>query len=164
MHTPYEKLHLRALHQEIDLFDRKLAHLARYGEYSSEADRKAAASKLEKKRETLAVEARKMVKSGVYFAASDLPRSFREDAPTTAPVPSVEVEPKTGSEKEPATVVLAEPLKGRHESPFAGTSLDGKLMLAEYKRNKVRKEAPVSTVATTDSARSGLTAPPCQPK
>lgn len=151
MHTPYETIHLRALHQEIDLFDRKLAHLAKYGEYSSEADRKAAASKLEKKRETLAVEARKMVKIGVDFEISELPRSFREDAPPAPSTKTVKKELKTGPEKEADAVVLAEPLAHVHESPFAGTSLDGKLMLQEYKRNKARKEAPESAGAATKS-------------
>jgi hypothetical protein len=151
LHIPYETIHLRALHQEIDLFDRKLAHLAKYGEYSSEADRKAAASKLEKKRETLAVEARKLVKSGVDFQISELPRSFREDAPQTAPAKAAEEELKAGREKESATVVLAGSSKDLHESPFAGTSLDGKLMLQEYKRNRARKGAPASTAAATNS-------------
>lgn len=152
-HTPYEKIHLKSLHQEIDLFDRKLAHLAKYGEFSSEDDRKAATSKLEKKRATLASKARQMAKDGVEFDPSELPRSFRpDDSPAPDPAtPAVETESEAGPEAAPTAQVFDAVPKHRHESPFAGTSLDGQRMLEEYKRNKSRKSAPEETPTEADS-------------
>ena len=141
-HTPYEKIQLKSLHKEIDLFDRKLAHLAKYGEFTTEADRKAAAGKMQRKRDSLAAEAQEMMKSGVEFDPSALPRSFcPEDSPAPAAAPAkTEAEPAASQETQAEPQVFDALPESRHESPFAGTSLDGKRMLEEYKRNKARKE------------------------
>ena len=45
-----EKVRLKMLHEEIDLFDRKLAHLMKYDVFPSETERNAAARKLALKR------------------------------------------------------------------------------------------------------------------
>lgn len=74
--VPHDKYFLKSLHQEIDLYDRKLAHLDKYAEFASVADRDGAENKLLAKRATLAETARQLVADGVEFNQSDLPRSF----------------------------------------------------------------------------------------
>jgi hypothetical protein len=75
--VPHDKYFLRSLHQEIDLYDRKLAYLEKYVEFASTADRKEAEKKLLAKRAPLEATARQLVADGVEFDRSDLPRSFR---------------------------------------------------------------------------------------
>ncbi|MFC5862838.1 hypothetical protein ACFPT7_11090 [Acidicapsa dinghuensis] len=74
-----DKYFLRDLHQEIDLYDRKLSHLKNYVEFASAADREEAQKKLITKRATLEKAARDLVASGVEFEEKDLPRSFRKE-------------------------------------------------------------------------------------
>ncbi len=74
---PRDKYFLRSLHQEIDLYDRKLAYLEKYVEFASTADRDEAAKRMLSKRKSLALTARKLAADGVEFDPSDLPRSFR---------------------------------------------------------------------------------------
>jgi hypothetical protein len=71
------KYFLRSLHQEIDLYDRKLAYLERYEVFASDADREGAERKLQTKRATLESAARKLAAEGVEFNEGELPRSFR---------------------------------------------------------------------------------------
>jgi hypothetical protein len=78
--VPHDKYFLKSLHQEIDLYDRKLAHLEKYAEFESTADRDGAESKLLTKRASLAETARQLVADGVEFNPSDLPRSFLPSA------------------------------------------------------------------------------------
>jgi len=66
---------LLALHQEIDLYDRKIAHFDRYEAAGSTPE---ARKKLVTKRNTLEKNAREMAAAGIGFAESELPRSFRE--------------------------------------------------------------------------------------
>lgn len=75
--APRDKYFLRSLHQEIDLYDRKLAYMAKYVEYASPADREDAEKKMAAKRATLAETAKRLAADGVEFSPSDLPRSFR---------------------------------------------------------------------------------------
>lgn len=75
--VPHDKYFLRSLHQEIDLYDRKLAYLEKYVEFASTADRKEAEKKLLSKRAPLEATARQLVADGVEFDHSELPRSFR---------------------------------------------------------------------------------------
>lgn len=87
------------------------------------------------------------MEAGVEFEPSGLPRSFSpEDSPSPSAAPiKTKTEPEAEAEASPEA--KAEPQvfdalpESRHESPFAGTSLDGKRMLEEYKRNKAQKEA-----------------------
>jgi hypothetical protein len=83
--VPHDKYFLRSVHQEIDLYDRKLAYLEKYGQFDSIADRKEAESKLITKRKSLAETAMQLAADGVEFNLSELPRSFRASADTTAP-------------------------------------------------------------------------------
>ena len=77
---PHDKYFLKSLHQEIDLYDRKLAYLEKYAEFDSTADREGAENKLLSKRASLAETAKQLVADGVEFNRSDLPRSFRASA------------------------------------------------------------------------------------
>jgi hypothetical protein len=76
---PRDKYFLRDLHQEIDLFDRKLAYLNNYVEFASPADREEAQERLLAKRASLEKTARELAASGVQFEDKDLPRSFRTE-------------------------------------------------------------------------------------
>jgi len=73
--VPHDKYFLRSLHQEIDLYDRKLKYLET--QFASMAEREEAESKLLAKRASLAETARQLVAEGVEFNPADLPRSFR---------------------------------------------------------------------------------------
>ena len=75
--VPHDKYFLRSLHQEIDLYDRKLAYLEKYGQFPTTTDREGAESKLLTKRASLAEAAKQLVAEGVEFNPADLPRSFR---------------------------------------------------------------------------------------
>ena len=75
--VPHDKYFLRSLHQEIDLYDRKIAYLEQYAQFASTADREGAENKLLSKRASLAETARQLAADGVEFNRSDLPRSFR---------------------------------------------------------------------------------------
>lgn len=75
-----DKYFLRDLHQEIDLYDRKLAYLDKYVDFESAADRQEAASRLLAKRGPLEKTARELVALGVEYREEELPRSFRPQA------------------------------------------------------------------------------------
>jgi len=78
------KFKLKWLHEEIDLYDRKIAHLERNSASSLGTTSR---SKLETKRGTLEKAARKLAAEGVEFDPQSLPRSFRA-AETPAEIPA----------------------------------------------------------------------------
>ena len=87
MATPaHDKYYLKTLHEEIDLFDRKLAHMLKYDSFATEAERVASAHKMNAKRELLARTARQLASEGIEFKPSDLPRSFRTGG-SAIPIP-----------------------------------------------------------------------------
>ena len=135
MATPVQdRYYLRTLHQEIDLFDRKLAHMLRYDSFANDAERKVSAGKLTAKPELLAKTARKLAEDGIEYKASELPRSFRgDDAPLEASVvPSVAATPE-------ANEAAVAPRKSRlFPSPFAGTTLDVQADVQAYKRSRAK--------------------------
>jgi len=73
----HDKYYLKSLHEEIDLYDRKLAHMAKYELFASEAERETALGKMTTRRATLERTAKKLMVEGIEFQSSDLPRSFR---------------------------------------------------------------------------------------
>ena len=73
----HDKYFLRDIHQEIDLYDRKLAYLNNYVEFACSGDREEAKNRLLARRAPLERTARELAASGVEFEAKDLPRSFR---------------------------------------------------------------------------------------
>lgn len=74
-----DRYFLRDLHQEIDLFDRKLAYLNNHMEFAAPADREEAREKLLAKRALMEKTARGLAASGVQFEDKDLPRSFHAE-------------------------------------------------------------------------------------
>lgn len=77
---PHDKYFLKDLHEEIALYDRKLAHIENYSEFATESEREEAKAKLITKRAALENTARKLAAQGVEFSEADLPRSFKEDS------------------------------------------------------------------------------------
>ena len=75
-----DKYYLKTLHQEIDLYDRKLAHLSKYEVFHTEKEREIAVNKMTAKRSLLERTARKLAGDGIEFDTADLPRSFRTEA------------------------------------------------------------------------------------
>ena len=75
-----DKYFLRDLHQEIDLYDRKLSYLKNFVEFASTGEREEAEKKLLSKRNLLEKSARELAASGVEFEDIDLPRSFRTES------------------------------------------------------------------------------------
>lgn len=71
-----DKYFLRDLHQEIDLYDRKLAYLEKFMAFDSPADRQEAEKELLTKRASLERAALELAASGVEYDEKDLPRSF----------------------------------------------------------------------------------------
>lgn len=72
-----DKYYLRSLHEEIGLYDRKLAHLLRYDSFASDKERDIAAGKLSSKRGLLVRDAFDLVEAGIEYKVSELPRSLR---------------------------------------------------------------------------------------
>lgn len=73
----HDRYFLRDVHQEIDLYDRKLAYLENFAEFASPEDRVEAQKELRTKRASLERTALELVASGVEYEEKDLPRSFR---------------------------------------------------------------------------------------
>lgn len=69
---------LKELHQEIDLFDRKIAYCQNFEKFDSEQERSSAVQKLGTKREALVKIARGMASRGIECDPKYLPRSFKE--------------------------------------------------------------------------------------
>jgi hypothetical protein len=130
--TVESKYYLKSVHAEIDLFDRRLAHLMKYDTFDSDAARAAAARKLNLKREPLVQTAKRLAAEGVEFKDSELPRSFR---PEGVPAP-VEATP----EPEPVAAATTVPVENRSArrqgSPYAGTALDWEKSVAQYMQAK----------------------------
>jgi hypothetical protein len=132
------KYYLKTVHEEIGLFDRKLAHLLKYEVFESDEARDAATRKLARKRETLVETAKRMAAEGVEFKASDLPSSIRPEGMEVAAEPV----------KETATTESAEPVAAggaagnrsarRQSSVYAGTSLDWEQSVRNYMQSKTK--------------------------
>ena len=133
MATPaHDKYYLKTLHEEIDLFDRKLAHMLKYDTFVTDAERTASAGKLNAKRELLARTARQLASEGIEYKPSDLPRSFRSDEANAEPKSETVIAAAEVPAFKPATAVRQFP------SPFAGTVLDGKASIQAYKRERAK--------------------------
>ena len=74
---PDTKYALRNLHEEIDLYDRKIAYCENLEKFDSDADRESARQKLVSKRSVLVKAALAMAGRGVECEAKYLPRSFK---------------------------------------------------------------------------------------
>jgi hypothetical protein len=131
------KYHLKTLHADIDLYDRRLAHVLKFEVFATEAARAAAARKITLKRDPLVVTAKRLAAEGVEFKESELPRSFR---PEGVPAP---VEVKVPEPEPAAAAAPHNPLENRSArrqgSPYAGTSLDWEKSVQHYMQNKAAK-------------------------
>ncbi len=127
------KYQLKSIHAEIDLLDRRLAHLLKYDTFETETARDAAARKIAQKREPLVQAAKRLASEGVEFKESELPRSFR---PEGMPAP-VEVKPEPQPTPEALATVGAENRNTRrHSSAYAGAALDWEKSVAQYMQAK----------------------------
>lgn len=136
MATPtHDKYYLRTVHQEIDLYDRKLAHLMKYDTFANEAERATSATKMKAKRDLLVLTARDLVSQGIEFKPSELPRSLRTGDEINEASTMVAVEEQAPVLPRPASQ------SRQFASPFAGGVLDGQTIMQNYK--KVRAKAPV---------------------
>jgi len=129
-----EKIRLKMLHEEIDLFDRKLAHLMKYDVFPSEIERNAAARKLALKREALVLKAKALTDEGTEFKPNDLPRSFRpKDARVEADEVEVLVEAKAVAAPSPTGEKRS---VRRSSSAFTGTGFDWQQSVKDYMAKK----------------------------
>lgn len=136
----HNKYYLRTLHEEIDLFDRKLAHMLKYDTFATEAARKTSTNKMEAKRELLVKLARQLASEGIEFKASELPRSLRPEDNEQAPTETASTElPPTGSPAAEGIASMAAPVTRSIPSPFAGTVLDAHGQVEAYKRARTSK-------------------------
>ena len=76
---PASKYHLKDLHKEIDLFDRKIEYCQRHAKFESEEDRATALQKLVRGRKKAVNAAAAMVSQGVEFDPEQLPRSMKAE-------------------------------------------------------------------------------------
>src|SRR4051794_37853856 len=88
---PSGKYQLKSLHEEIALFDRKLAHANNYETFPSEAERTAAADKLTAKRSLLIRKAQQMIDEGIEFNELERPKSLRQETEAATPAPASQV-------------------------------------------------------------------------
>jgi hypothetical protein len=132
------KYYLKTVHEEIGLFDRKLAHLLKYDVFDSDAAKEAAVRKLARKRETLVETAKRMAAEGVEFKPSDLPRSILPEGTEPAVEPIKEI----ATEAEPVAAAAgaggANRSARRQSSVYAGTSLDWEQSVRNYMQNKTK--------------------------
>jgi len=129
-----EKIRLKMLHEEIDLFDRKLAHLMKYDVFPSETERNAAARKLNLKREALVAKAKALTDEGTEFKPNDLPRSFR---PKDARVEAGHEEPVEAKVAAPAASPTGEKRSVRRSSSaFAGAGFNWQQSVKDYMEKK----------------------------
>jgi hypothetical protein len=134
--TIENKYQLKTIHAEIDLFDRRLAHLNKYDVFETEAARAAAARKLNLKRDPLVATAKRLASEGVEFKESELPRSFRPDG---LPAPA-EIKPEPVAAPSAPLANSAENRSARRQgSPYAGTALDWEKSVKHYMENKAAK-------------------------
>jgi hypothetical protein len=131
-----DKYHLKSIHEEIDLFDRKLAHLNKFEKFDSDAERDLAAQKMTAKRETLVKTARRLAAEGVEFKPSELPRSLR---PKDEPAAEVEAPVETTASAEiPDVAALNRSERRQSSTPYTGTSLDWQASVRQYMQKKGR--------------------------
>jgi hypothetical protein len=134
-----DKYHLKSIHEEIDLFDRKLAHLEKFEKFDSEEERDQATRKLTLKRETLVQTALRLAGEGIEFKPNDLPRSLRpkdDPAIAAAAAAAIEASAKETASGAAATHSASRSARRQSSTPYAGTSLDWQASVREYMQKK----------------------------
>ena len=131
--VPSDKYHLKTIHEQIDLYDRQIAHLLKFEKFDTDAAREAAARKLTLKRETLVQTAQRLAAEGIEFKPNELPRSLRPKDQQAAPVAA----PDAVEEPKPEPFIPAGlRARGKGNAPYAGTSLDWQASVREYMEKK----------------------------
>ncbi len=133
---PSGKYQLKTLHEEIALFDRKLAHAQSFESFTNDEARSTAVAKLTSKRSLLIRKAQQMIDEGIEFSQSERPKSLRPEGEVIAAVDQAtpvaeQVAPIAVAEVVVKDLVVAAPEENL--SPFAGTSLDYRTDLDAYK-------------------------------
>jgi predicted component of type VI protein secretion system len=77
---PSNRYDLKDVHQEIDLFDRKIAYCQSHEKFDSEQERASALQKLITRRGTLVKVAEEAASRGIEFDPKYLPRSLKQPA------------------------------------------------------------------------------------
>lgn len=129
-----DKYHLKTIHDEIALFDRKLAHLMNFEKFDSDAARDLAAQKMTAKRETLVKTARRLAAEGIEFKPNELPRSLRPRDENGAVIETpVETTVKIEA---PEPSAPSRSARRQSSTPYAGTSLDWQASVRQYMQKK----------------------------
>jgi hypothetical protein len=134
---PSGRYQLKSLHEEIALFDRKLAHLQKYETFATENERNASVEKLSVKRNLLIKKAQQMIDEGIEFNELERPQSLRAEV-KKAPAAENALEPVSGS-PQIETSSAVEP--DSQVSPYAGTALDVRQEVESYRKSKVKRKA-----------------------
>lgn len=135
--TATGKYHLKSIHEEIALFDRKLAHLEKYETFTSDDERKLAARKMTTKRNALVTMARQMVAEGVEFKASELPKSLRPEGSEDIVAAELPREKAAAAPLQDSRIVAER--RATEGSPYAGTALDWQASVQQYLNKRNRK-------------------------
>ena len=77
---PPSKYHLKDLHKEIDLFDRKIEHCQHHAKFDCEEERASALQKLNTARQKVVKAAAAMISLGIDFDPEQLPRSMKAES------------------------------------------------------------------------------------
>ncbi len=129
-----DKYHLKTIHEEIDLFDRKLAHLMNFEKFESDEARDLAAQKMTAKRETLVKTARRLAAEGIEFKPNELPRSLRPRDENGAVIETpVETTVKIEA---PEPSAPSRSARRQSSTPYTGTSLDWQASVRQYMQKK----------------------------
>ena len=135
---PSGRYQLKSLHEEISLFDRKLAHLHKYETFATEAERNASEEKLTMRRNLLVKKAQQMIDEGIEFNEQERPQSLRVNG-EKAPAAGIALEPASDSRSVEASSVPVE--SEPRVSPYAGTALDVRQEVESYIKSKVKRKA-----------------------
>jgi hypothetical protein len=133
--APTGKYYLRSIHEEISLFDRKLAHLEKYETFASDEAHEQAVRKMATKRKALVTIAQRLVAEGVDFAASELPKSLRPVGGEVTSPAIAQVQEEVPAEPSEITVQV----RTQQASPYAGTSLDWQASVERYLAKRKNK-------------------------
>ena len=134
-----DKYYLRSIHEEIGLYDRKLAHLLKFDSFASDKDRDMAAGKLTSKRDLLVRDAVGLVEAGIEYKPSELPRSLRTPEQIAA-------ESAIKAPEQRTLTTASDPHKQAAESSSSDTVPYFRKEIEEYmqKRGRARVQAPAA--------------------
>ncbi len=131
-----DKYYLRDILREIDLYDRKLLHLLKHETFATDALRDSAVRKLSLKRDALAETAKGLVASGMEYAESELPRSFR---------PEGYVAPEHDSAATPAAAATAVSTLNGTLTKMPRTAFGAEIDKLQQQQKRSAEESPLAS-------------------